>query len=93
VIAFGTVRIIKDAEAKRRALYGLIEKYFPDMAAGKQYRPITDKELASTSVYAISKVGAERKIGRNKRSRATSGRHWQNNGLSSGERPGEGERD
>lgn len=54
VIAFGTVRIIKDAEAKRRALYGLIEKYFPGMAAGKEYRSITDEELVSTSVYAIS---------------------------------------
>jgi nitroimidazol reductase NimA-like FMN-containing flavoprotein (pyridoxamine 5'-phosphate oxidase superfamily) len=54
VIAFGTVRIIKDAEVKRRALYGLIGKYFPGMVAGREYRPITDEELASTSVYAIS---------------------------------------
>ena len=54
VIAFGAVHIIKDAEAKRRALYGLIEKYFPGMAAGKEYRSITDEELVSTSVYAIS---------------------------------------
>jgi nitroimidazol reductase NimA-like FMN-containing flavoprotein (pyridoxamine 5'-phosphate oxidase superfamily) len=54
VIAFGTVRIIKDTAEKRRGLYGLLDKYFPGMAAGKEYRPITDTELAHTSVYAIS---------------------------------------
>ena len=54
VIAFGTVRFIEDAEEKRRALYGLIAKYFPGMTAGKEYRPITDGELLHTSVYAIS---------------------------------------
>lgn len=54
VIAFGTARILEDPEEKRRALYGLIAKYFPDMSPGEAYRPITDKELAITSVYAIA---------------------------------------
>ncbi|MBM4424939.1 MAG: pyridoxamine 5'-phosphate oxidase family protein [Chloroflexi bacterium] len=54
VIAFGSIRIIDDAEEKRRALYGLIGKYFPGMAAGREYRPITDQELKRTSVYAIA---------------------------------------
>jgi nitroimidazol reductase NimA-like FMN-containing flavoprotein (pyridoxamine 5'-phosphate oxidase superfamily) len=54
VIAFGTARILEDPEEKRRALYGLIAKYFPDMSPGEEYRPITDKELAITSVYAIA---------------------------------------
>jgi nitroimidazol reductase NimA-like FMN-containing flavoprotein (pyridoxamine 5'-phosphate oxidase superfamily) len=54
VIAFGTARILEDAEEKRNALYGLITKYFPRMRAGEEYRPITDKELARTSVYAIA---------------------------------------
>jgi len=36
------------------ALYKLIEKYFPGMKPGKEYRPITDKELNRTSVYTIS---------------------------------------
>jgi nitroimidazol reductase NimA-like FMN-containing flavoprotein (pyridoxamine 5'-phosphate oxidase superfamily) len=54
VIAFGTARILEDPEEKRRALYGLIENCFPGMEAGKEYRPITDAELARTSVYAIA---------------------------------------
>lgn len=54
VIAFGRVRVIEDFEEKRRALYGLIAKYFPTMTAGQEYRPITDKELKRTSVYAIA---------------------------------------
>lgn len=54
VIAFGTVRILKDPEEQRRALYGLISKYFPGMLPGEHYRPITDQELMRTSVYAIA---------------------------------------
>lgn len=46
----GKVREIEEAEEKRRALYGLIEKYYPMTTAGKEYRPITDQELARTSV-------------------------------------------
>jgi len=54
VVAFGTAHIIEDADEKRRALYGLIGKYFPEMTAGKEFRPITDQELRRTTVYAIS---------------------------------------
>ena len=54
VIAFGKVHIVEGEEPKRRALYGLIEKYFPEMTPGEQYRPITENELKRTSVYAIS---------------------------------------
>jgi hypothetical protein len=53
VIVFGTARILEKPEEKRAALYGLIRKYFPKMTAGREYREITDKELARTSVYAI----------------------------------------
>jgi hypothetical protein len=54
VIAFGRVRVLEDPAEKRRALYGLIAKYFPGMRAGHEYRPITDQELARTSVYAMA---------------------------------------
>ena len=54
VIAFGNIRVIEDEVEKQRVLYGLIEKYFPQMSAGKEYRPITEKELARTSAYVIS---------------------------------------
>jgi len=53
VMVFGSAQIIEDTEGKRAALYGLIKKYFPKMEAGKEYRPITDKELKRTTVYAI----------------------------------------
>jgi nitroimidazol reductase NimA-like FMN-containing flavoprotein (pyridoxamine 5'-phosphate oxidase superfamily) len=54
VIAFGRIRVLKAPDAKLRVLYGLIRKYFPEMSAGEEYRPITRKELAHTSVYAIA---------------------------------------
>ncbi len=53
-MVFGKIRVLEDAEEKRHALYGLINKYFPDMKPGKEYRPITDEELKRTSVYAIA---------------------------------------
>ncbi|MFQ5944267.1 MAG: pyridoxamine 5'-phosphate oxidase family protein, partial [Anaerolineales bacterium] len=54
VIVFAKAFVLEAREAKQRALYGLINKYFTGMVAGKEYRPITDEELARTSVYAIS---------------------------------------
>ena len=53
VMVFGMAHILEDDKEKRAALTGLIKKYFPEMEAGKEYRPITDKELKRTSVYAI----------------------------------------
>ena len=78
--------MIEEDEEKRRALYGLISKYYPAMTAGKEYRPITDQELKRTSVYAIAtpaplRCSAGRKlerqaqlIGRRKWSNVRSGR-------------------
>jgi hypothetical protein len=54
VIAYGAIRVIEELEEKRRVLYGLIQKYFPAMRAGHEYRPITEAELKRTSVYAIA---------------------------------------
>ena len=54
VIAFGHIHVLDDDEEKRRALYGLIAKYFPTMVPGKEFRPITDQELKRTTVYAIA---------------------------------------
>ena len=53
-VVFGQGRLLEDAEEARRALYGLIEKYFPGMTPGVQYRPITDQELKRTAVYSIA---------------------------------------
>jgi hypothetical protein len=40
--------------AQRFALSNLLQKYFPQMKSGEEYRPITDEELKRTSVYIIS---------------------------------------
>lgn len=53
VVVFGTAHLVTDPAEARRVLYGLIQKYFPTMRAGGEYREITDKELKRTSVYAI----------------------------------------
>jgi hypothetical protein len=74
VIAFGEVRLLEDEAEKNRALYGLIEKYFPTMTPGEHYRPITEKELKHTSVYAISIQSWSGK--RNWKDRAHQGDEW-----------------
>ena len=53
VIVFGAARLVTDSVEARRVLYRLIQKYFPAMKPGEEFREITDKELRSTSVYAI----------------------------------------
>jgi nitroimidazol reductase NimA-like FMN-containing flavoprotein (pyridoxamine 5'-phosphate oxidase superfamily) len=53
VIVFGKVRLVENETDKEEYLYGLIEKYFSAMRPGEHYRPITEKELKRTSVYAI----------------------------------------
>jgi Pyridoxamine 5'-phosphate oxidase len=53
VVVYGSVQVLEDFAEKRRALYGLIGKYFPAMAAGREFRPIADQELKRTSVYLI----------------------------------------
>ena len=53
VVVFGTAHVLGDPGEQRAALTGLISKYFPEMEAGKEYRPITDKELKRTTVYVI----------------------------------------
>jgi nitroimidazol reductase NimA-like FMN-containing flavoprotein (pyridoxamine 5'-phosphate oxidase superfamily) len=51
VVAFGIIHLVEDPEQRTRALYGLIAKYFPGMQPGREYRPITEQELARTAVY------------------------------------------
>ena len=53
VIAFGTIRVIKDIDEKRDVLNELLQKYFREMKSGEDYRPITDNELKRTSVYGF----------------------------------------
>lgn len=53
VVAFGKLSRVKDEEEKRHALQGLLNKYFPDLIAGVDYRPITQEELDCTAVLRM----------------------------------------
>lgn len=52
-MVFGAIRIMDDPDDLRSCLTGLLAKYFPRMRPGVEFRPITDKELARTTVYAL----------------------------------------
>lgn len=53
VIAFGRISLLADDHRKRRALLGLIGRYFPNLEAGRDFRSITERELRRTAVYEI----------------------------------------
>lgn len=53
VVAFGKIRQVHDDEEKTLGLMGLLEKYFADLKAGVDYRPITQDELDQTAVFCI----------------------------------------
>lgn len=53
VVAFGTVSIVCDEDAARRALQLLLDKYAPHLQPGQHYRAITSEEIAQTTVYRI----------------------------------------
>ena len=75
VVVYGTARLVSDAEEARRVLYGLIQKYFPLMTPGQEFRAIIDKELRATSVYAIQ---IEEWSGKeNWKDRADQSKEWQ----------------
>jgi hypothetical protein len=53
VIAFGRARLVETAEEKHTALQALLDKHFPALEPGTDYRAITEAELARTNVYAV----------------------------------------
>jgi len=53
VVVFGQARLVESEAEKRRALQALLDKYFPDLRPGADYRPMTEAELNATAVYAI----------------------------------------
>ena len=53
VTVFGAATIIKDETEARRALQLLLDKYFPHLSPGQDYRPIIPEELNRTTVYRI----------------------------------------
>ena len=53
VISFGTASIVEDPLEAERALLGLLEKHFPHLHPGKDYRSITKDELKKTAIIKI----------------------------------------
>lgn len=52
-VAFGRVRPVADPAEKRRFLELLLEKYAPHLEPGRDYRPMTEEELARTAVHRV----------------------------------------
>jgi nitroimidazol reductase NimA-like FMN-containing flavoprotein (pyridoxamine 5'-phosphate oxidase superfamily) len=53
VVIFGRAVIVSDAVEAEHGLQLLLDKYFPHLKPGKDYRPITIEELARTAVYRV----------------------------------------
>ena len=53
VTVFGQGRVIDDGEEARHGLQLLLDKYFPHLRPGRDYRVIVEEELARTAVYRI----------------------------------------
>ncbi len=54
VVVFGNVTVVEDPAEKRHGLQALLDKYFPHLHPGEDYRPITDEELERTAVYRLN---------------------------------------
>lgn len=54
VVVFGDMALVEDAEEAACALQILLDKYFPHLRPGQDYRPITESELSATAVYRLS---------------------------------------
>lgn len=53
VIVFGHASVVTDEEEARHGLQLLLDKYAPHLRPDRDYRPISDPELARTAVYRI----------------------------------------
>lgn len=60
VMCFGTARLLKDPEEKRRALVMMVDRFFPDRTAG--LRQSTELEIKATSVVWMEIERASAKI-------------------------------
>jgi nitroimidazol reductase NimA-like FMN-containing flavoprotein (pyridoxamine 5'-phosphate oxidase superfamily) len=53
VTVFGRAVLVNDPVEAERGLQLLLDKYFPHLQPGKDYRSITPDELARTAVYRV----------------------------------------
>jgi nitroimidazol reductase NimA-like FMN-containing flavoprotein (pyridoxamine 5'-phosphate oxidase superfamily) len=54
VVVFGIANVVSEDAEARYGLQMLLDKYFPHLQPGRDYRPIADEELFRTSVYRIT---------------------------------------
>ncbi|MBW4437958.1 MAG: pyridoxamine 5'-phosphate oxidase family protein [Pleurocapsa minor GSE-CHR-MK-17-07R] len=53
IVAFGTAHVVTDRDEQVHALQILLDRYFPHLQPGRDYRGIIDEELTRTSVFRI----------------------------------------
>ncbi|HBY99357.1 MAG: pyridoxamine 5'-phosphate oxidase family protein [Ardenticatenaceae bacterium] len=53
VVIFGRIAIVSDETEATHALQMLLDKYFPHLRPGRDYRPIITEEMARTTVYRL----------------------------------------
>ncbi len=53
VTVFGRARIVDNEDEARVALQLVLDKYMAHLTPGRDYRPITEQEIARTTVYRI----------------------------------------
>ncbi len=53
VVVFGNAVPVDDPQEAEQSLQALLDKYFPHLKPGADYRPITPTELDATAVYRI----------------------------------------
>lgn len=53
VSVYGRISVVADPEEARSALQALLDKYFPHLEPGRDYRAITGDELRRTTVYRL----------------------------------------
>jgi hypothetical protein len=53
VVVYGDLEVVTDAEQAKHGLQLLLDRYFPHLKPGVDYREILPHELDSTSVYRI----------------------------------------
>lgn len=54
VVVFGKAELVTDADQARHGLQLLLDRYFPHLKSGVDYREIIQEELNITSVYRIT---------------------------------------
>ena len=53
VLVFGKVEFLEDREEKLRGLNGILNRYFPELRSGREYKPISEEDLMGTNVYVV----------------------------------------